>query len=110
MPVAIPTLGYRSRSEAVCSLRAQGLSRQEVADKIGIDVGKVAALETSGYRAKRPAEASARTIVVPIDTLERLRPFADFRQISVNALVRRLLDHIADDKLVDPILDDAEGA
>lgn len=107
MGAPIQTLGYRSRTDAVCSLRAQGLSTAEISTKLGISQKSVSALETSRYRA-RPANADCRTIVVPIDTLERLRPYADYRQISVRVLIRRLLDHIADDNLVNSILDDLE--
>lgn len=106
MPRAIPTLGYRSRSEAVLALQAKGLSDLQIAAEIGIPKERVSALATSGWRARRPAEAAARTVVVPIETLEALRPAALARGISLNVLVRQLLEHIVDDKLVGAILDD----
>lgn len=66
--------------------------------------------EYSRARKSRPAERNGRTIVFPIDLLDRLKPHADRRNITVNVLMRRMADHIADDNLVDSILDDAEGA
>lgn len=61
-------------------------------------------------RHTRPAEQNGRTIVFPVDLLDRLRPHADRRGITVNALARRIIDTVADDDLIDAILDDREVA
>lgn len=108
---AKPTLGYPSRTEAVIALRQQGLSTTDIAGRIGISPGTVTALECSAQRSAkprgvRPAEQHGRTIVFPIDVLEALRPYALRRQLTVNALARRLIETIADDGMVDAILDD----
>ncbi|WP_407496808.1 hypothetical protein [Pseudooceanicola sp. MF1-13] len=61
-------------------------------------------------RPQRPAEQNGRTVLVPNDILHQLKPAADQRGISVNELVRRLLDTAAFDSLVDAILDEGEIA
>lgn len=58
-------------------------------------------------RAKRPAERNGKTVVVPVDILDRLKPHADTRGMTVNRLIRLLLDEITDGDLVDAVLDDA---
>lgn len=107
-----PTLGYPSRTEAVLALREQGISTKEIAKRIGIATSTVVALEHSAgcspKRAERPSEKLGRTIVVPIDVLDTLKPHATKRGISVNALVRRIVETVSDDDLVDGVLDDLE--
>lgn len=51
-----------------------------------------------------------RTIAVDRDILDQLEPAAKARGLTVNALVRRLLSEIADDALVESVLDDEEPA
>lgn len=65
----------------------------------------VGALEASGRR-KRPAEANGRTVLFPIDTLEKLRAAAEVRGITANELARRLVDTAAEENMIDAILDD----
>lgn len=102
-----PCLGYRSRTAAVVALRGQGLHDAEIADRIGIPAQTVGALAASAKRAKRPAERDGRTVVFPVDILDRLRPHADRRGISCNELARRLVDIAAEEGMIDAILDDA---
>ena len=120
MPVAKPTLGYPSRTAAVLALRSQGLCDGAIARNIGIDQKTVSALASSGKRAHlypsefrkrkiRPSEKSARTVVIENVVLLRLHPHAKARGISVNEMVRRLVETAVDDDLVDSILDDMEG-
>jgi len=107
MPRRIPTLGYPSRTDAVVALRKQGRSDRQIAAAIGIEVPAVAALACSARRTKgMRATDHSRTIVVPNDILDRLRPAAARRGVAVNVLVRDLLDVIADDSLCDAILED----
>ena len=112
-----PTLGYPTRTAAVQALRAQGLSSGAIARKIGIEVKTVTALEASARRGAggetgdyRGARSTSRqhTVAIDNDVLRALRPHAARRQISVNALVRQLLAILADDDLVDALLDDAD--
>ena len=109
MPARIPTLGYPSRSDAVLGLRKQGLSDAQIAATIGIEVSTVAALACSAKRTKGSrSTAHSRTIVVPNDILDRLLPCATARGVTVNVLVRDLLDVIADDDLCAAILEDGQ--
>lgn len=105
-----PTLGYPSRSAAVVALRRQGLTTSAIAAKIGIKIATVAALEHSARRGRpsRPAEELGRTVLFPSDLLNELKPHADRRSVHVNALVRRLIECIADDDLVTAVLGDAD--
>ena len=105
---AKPSLGYASRTEAVQALRSQNLPTHEIARRLGVEVKTVTALEHSGARARRlrPAEAMGRTVVVPIDVLDALRPQAERRGLSVNALVRLIVETVADEAMVDAVLDD----
>ena len=59
-------------------------------------------------RRQRPSERNGRTVVFPRDVLDRLKPHADQRGISINELLRRLADEIVDADLVTSILDDQE--
>ena len=103
-----PTLGHPSRSAAVIDLRQKGLDYHEIAARIGVPPKTVAALESSAGRARkrRPAEANGRTVVFPIDLLERLQPHAAARNVTVNELARRIVDTVIDDNLVGAVLDD----
>ena len=108
-----PTLGYPSRTAAVLALRAQGLPDVEIADRIGIPVKTVVALECSADRytgisgrRPRPAEINGRTVLFPVDVLEALRPHAEARGIAPNELARRLIEAAIDDNLIDAVLDD----
>lgn len=106
------TLGFASRTEAVLSLRAAGLSTAQIADKIGIGPQTVTALEYSAgrstRRAKRPAEVNGRTILFPRDILDRLGPHAAKRCIHPNSLARLIVEIAVDEGLIDSILDDAD--
>ena len=105
-----PTLGYPSRTAAVLAMRAQGRSTSAIADILGIDKGTVGALEASATRsrARRPAEANGRTVLFPVEILDRLRPHADRRGISANELARRIVDAVAEDNLIDAVLEDGD--
>lgn len=111
MPAAKPTLGYPSRTEAVLGLRREGLSAPQIADKIGIDVKAVAALEASAGRrggVRRPADRG-RVVLLPAETLRALGPAAAQRGITANCLARRIVKAVVADGLVDAVLDDVGG-
>lgn len=112
MGSAIPCLGYRSRTEAVFALRSQGLPTQEIARRVGIEPKTVTALEASqnrkdATRIQPTALPSWNTVAIDADTLRALRPHAARRGITVTTLARNLLIVLADDDLVDALLDDA---
>lgn len=102
-----PVLGYPSKTAAVLASLKQGLSVRAIADRIGIEEKSVMALETSSRRAKRTEE---RTVVFPLETLDRLRPHATRRGISANELARRIVETAADEQMINAILDDGEAA
>ena len=109
------TLGYASRTEAVEAMRGQGLSTRAIAAKIGIEVKTVNALEASALRrgGRRSAwegisTSKQHTVCVDNDVLISLRPHATRRGVSVNQLIRQLIGILADDDLVDALLDDAD--
>lgn len=108
-----PTLGYASRSDAVVALRGQGLETKQIADRIGIEPKTVTALESSAARshrrALRPAEEHGRTILFPIDVLNRLRRPAERRGIHPNRLARLIVEAVVDGALVDAVLDDEDS-
>lgn len=111
MPSAIPCLGYPSRTAAVAALRAEGLPSREIARRIGVEVKTVTALEGSMARRDRPSQRtpelpSWNTVAIDDDTLRALRPHAARRGVSVTTLARQLLATLADDGLVDALLDD----
>lgn len=108
-----PTLGYASRTDAVLALRAQGIQTREIARRIGIEPKTVAALEHSAGRARsgraqRPHEEVCRTVLFPIEILDRLGPHAARRSMHPNRLARLIVEMVVDEKMVDAVLDDAD--
>ena len=125
-----PCLGYPSRTAAILGMLDRGLSRAEIADRIGIPLGTVAALECSAARslgrraATSPSSESAltasrdassvatapshgRAILIPESVLRALRRAAARRGLTPHELARLLVVTVADNGLVDAVLDDA---
>lgn len=110
----LPCLGYPTRTAAVIALRGEGLSTREIARRIGVEPKTVTALEASRARYRGDHTPRARheyRNVVPVDpdTLAALRPHAARRRISVDLLIQQLLMILADEGLVDALLDDDGG-
>lgn len=59
-------------------------------------------------RPTRPIEVERRTVPIAKCVLGDLQEAADQRDISVPELVRRLIGTIAEDNMVDAVLDDQE--
>jgi len=110
MGKAIPTIGCPSRTAAVIMLRNQRYTTSQIADRIGIEKKTVIALEHSAGRQRQPrqSEQMGRTVVFPTDILDALKPHAERRSLSVNALARLIVETVADDDMVDAVLDDGE--
>ncbi len=116
MGVGIPCLGYPSRTAAVIALRAEGLSTRQIAERIGIEVKTVGALEGSFARKDReknhPAirqyDQSGFPVRIDADTWAKLRVAAARRGILPDLLAQQLLMLAVDDGLIDAILDDED--
>lgn len=96
-----PSLGYRSRTDAVIALRAEGLSTNAIAERLAISANVVTALASSRARSK-----GNRTVLLPVEVLDRLKAPACRRSITANELVRQLVETIIDDDMLDAVLDD----
>lgn len=107
------TLGYATRTDAVIALRGQGLGTAAIAERVGIEIKTVTALEASAARsrarASRPAEEQGRTVLFPVDVLASLRRPAEKRGLHPNQLARLIVEAVADGNLIDAVLDDAEA-
>lgn len=116
--MAKPCLGYPSKTAAAAALVAEGLERDEVARRIGVTRSVLSSLvDESGQPRRMPSAergATPRDLVAPVTislaTLEMLRPHARRRDVTVEALVRSIVDTVALERLVDAVLDDREGS
>lgn len=110
------TLGYESRTAAIAALRAKGLSTVVIADRVGIEPKTVTALEASAARAKRPSRqpitvpSLGRSVLVPFQDYSALRPHAARRSITVDQLIRDIIEMVARDEMVDAVLDDGAAS
>lgn len=102
-----PALGFVSRTEAIMAMRGEGLSPHQMADRLGIPVKNVAALEFSAKRTDRHPELRVhQEHLVPLHIRQQLRPHAAKRGLSVDRLIGDLVAVIAENSLVDAVLDD----
>jgi hypothetical protein len=106
-----PCLGYRSRTEAVLALRKAGYSTAAIAEKIGIEVNAVSALESSGMRhhdrctpVKIPAARNA--LLLPQKLINALAPHAELRGLRPTELAFCILETVVNDGMVNAVLDD----
>lgn len=106
------TLGYQSRTAAVAALRAEGLATADIACRIGVEAKTVSALEASAARVVRQSQPArsgdqlGRSVLIPFEDYAALRPHAARRAVTVDQLVRALVEVIAQDEMVDAVLDD----
>lgn len=115
MGAAKPCLGHASRTEAVLALRQEGLLTREISARTGIPMQAVTALEAAA-KSCRPSQSTAGGIRMSQmsdhfsrDVLLRLGPHAAHRQISVDYLIKRIVDAVANDDIVAAVLDDEEA-
>ncbi|MDF1778762.1 MAG: hypothetical protein P1V13_22290 [Rhizobiaceae bacterium] len=118
MAGSIPALGYKSRTAAIEALRQQQLSTQAIANRIGIPVKDVRALESSKQRVRRRRAGQARcetvrqkrsSIEIDMDLRQALRPYAVRHEMTIEGLARRILDTVAYDGKVDSVLQVEKG-
>lgn len=103
MTSAKETLGYSSRTAAVLALRQAGMTTREIANRIGIEVKTVAALECSASRTHRHGVRNVATGVIgaiPLNVRQMLRPHAARRALTVDQLVREIIATVAQGNLV----------
>lgn len=103
--MAKPTMGYRTRTEACLTLQAAGKRPLEIAEFLGVPVANVYGLLAASSGKRKCGRGDVGSVQLPRVLLEKLRPHAEARQISVGALVRDLVATIADDDLVKAVLD-----
>lgn len=112
--MAIATLGYPSRMAAVDALDADGKSTEEIARLTGMKVTTVRSVRSLArsarvVRRQRLVEEDFRQAIwFDRRVIDTLRPEADRRRVPVTELVRDLVSTIAEDGLVNAILEDAQ--
>lgn len=98
--MARPVLGYPSLTAAILGLRKRDWCAERIGNVLGITAPQVRLLE------KAAAKAQKRRADMLGEYRQKLAPHAIVRGVSVDDLVRRLLDVIVIDGLVDAVLDD----
>ncbi len=110
-----PCMGYPSRSAAIRGLRSSGLTNRQISDQTGIPINKITALvplkpkpgvptaREAGYRV---GEQNVARIGLNFEVRQMLRPFAAKRGMAVETLITDLVEKIAEDRLVDAVMDD----
>ncbi len=113
-----PCLSFKSRSEAIRVMRADGLSNRQIADETGIPISSICALVPVNPKPRAPAGIVTRppgyklgaqvsvSIGVNIEIRQMLRPFAAKRGMSLEALLTDMVEKIAVDRLADAVMDD----
>jgi hypothetical protein len=107
MTSAVPTLGYPSRSEACRALSLKGKSVPEIVAAFAEGGHQITAFQVSGLLSYTKKRGEFRRLTVTNDTLLTLHRHAERRGMTPCELVERLLEAIAEDDMVDAVLDDA---
>ena len=103
---AIPTLGYPTRFEAASALAAEGLTPDQIAERIGTSRENV--WQLLAYAKRRRRNEPRTRLAVPNHVLEALHGPAIARGVAPATLARRILSAVARDDLTDAILDDRQ--
>lgn len=98
----IPTLGRRSKTEAIEQMLKDGRSREEIAGRLKTSPSRIGSII---HRMPRDLVTEVR---VPTELVRALKPHAEARAVNTHELVRRLLAAIVADSMVGAILDDTE--
>lgn len=107
-----PCLGHPSRTQAIKALRADGFSTEAIAEKIGIPIRTVHALERD---AKRPrtnesVEVAHTAVLLPPWLVHALQPHAKRRDIRPGQLAYAILETVVNEGMIDSVLDDLSEA
>lgn len=108
-------MGYPTKTAAVLAMRAEGMRISDVARKLGISQSAASGLESHAKRVKsinREAPSAARRAseFIPLDVRVALRPHAAKRNVSTERLIIDLVIAVAENDLVDAVLDDGVAA
>lgn len=104
-----PALGYRSRTEAVSAMLAEGLDIPDIALRLGIDRKKTASLVyMARHREVSSRRAATSSLTVPREVQSALMAPAVRRGMTPLQLAERILRTVATERLVDAVLDDAD--
>lgn len=107
--VSIPTAGYPTRKAAVMALKKQRLSHGSIAKALSLSSRLVSAIACDqGWRRPRRWSDLSRTVCVPSEITDALKPHAEKRGIHPNELMRLILAATVEGGIVDAVLDDAE--
>lgn len=109
----VPTLGYRSKSQAAVALRANGLAFFEIAAKLDVTPEIARKLVMSGRRTngapRRPASGPVEVCtILGASTIAALKRAAEVRKEPIGAVAARVLTLAARDNIIDAILDDGK--
>lgn len=102
--MAKPSCGYESRSAAIRDMLEQNVERTEIAKQLGVPLTRYTALQCSALRSVNKRERPA----VPLskDMLEKARRTARRRDMTVNDLIRQIVEVVISEDMVDAVLDD----
>ena len=104
-----------SRRAEIVALAQQGIAPREIALQLGCQPSTVhhylwLARREDGFNGRfktgSPREVGSSSTVIPRRLADVLRPAAAARGLTVNALAQSILARVAEDGLIDAVLDD----
>ena len=113
MGAPVPCLGYPSRTAAIVALRQKGLTTAEISRETGISAKNILALEESAVRITRGAKpigkAISNAMLLPPWLVTALEAHARRRRMTPGMLAFRIIETVVGDKMIDAVMDDADG-
>lgn len=100
-----PTLGHPTRIAAICALRAEGKTENQIAAAIGIRPGTVTSIECRARRRHTVGKGGAHYLRISGVNLGDLCEEAQRRGYSPTRLAERIIRVVATDSLFDAVLD-----
>lgn len=109
--MALSVLGYPSLTAAVLAMYEEGMKPGQIAKRLDRQSSQVSSLISNARGRPRMNFRPDRDMInIPLSGSERLRPYADAREVSISRLAAQVLDVVLRDELVDAILDDGLAA
>ncbi len=103
MTSAKPTLGFRTRYEAIAACRAQGMTEGQIAKLIGVKPGSISSME---IRAKARADRRLIRITLSEFSWTQATREARKRKIEREEFLQKILETVFRDNLLTAVLDD----